>query len=273
MNGGVFSTVLTLVRFIDDENLYLRKRINSMNPVLTIVMLAIAGPLIGSLIGVIKKPSDRFMFNMLAFAAGVMLAISFLKLIPESIGLSSIWICAIGIILGSIVMFAIDRLIPHIHPELCSDEQGKKLEKTAIFLIIGIFLHNFPEGMAMGIGSVSEFSLSLVIALSLAIHDIPEGICTSAPFYYISKNRLKSFLVSFSTAIPTIIGFLFAYFLFPEIPLAFVGLLIAATAGLMIYISSDELIPTSCSKMTNHSTIFSLIFGILSVVLLGLLQV
>lgn len=240
-----------------------------MDPVLLIILLAIAGPLIGSLIGVMKRPSDKMMFNMLAFAAGVMLSISFLRLVPESIALSSAWICVAGIIVGSVVMFAVDRLIPHIHPAMCSDEQGRKLEKTAILLIIGIFLHNFPEGMAMGIGSVSGFSVSLAIALALAIHDVPEGICTSAPFYYITKKRLKSFVVSFSTAIPTVAGFLFAYFIFPEIPLVLVGFLIAATAGLMVYISSDELIPTSCCRATGHSTIFSLILGVLSVILLG----
>jgi len=132
-------------------------------------------------------------------------------------------------------------------------------------------MHNFPEGMAMGIGSVGGFGLSLSIALSLAIHHVPESICTSAPFYYITKKRLKSFLVSFATTIPTVSGFLFAYYIFPGIPLATVGFLVAATAGLMIYISIDELIPTSCCKAAGHGAIFSLILGVLSVVLLGMI--
>lgn len=243
-----------------------------MNPIYLIILITVAGPVIGSLMGVLKKPAEKFMYNMLAFAGGVMLAISFLELIPESIHLSSILLCCIGIITGALVMYALDKLIPHIHPELCRQEQGCKLKRTAIYLLIGIFLHNFPEGMAIGIGSVTEFKLSLAIALAIAIHDIPEGICTSAPYYYVTKKKLRSFLLSSSTAIPTVIGFLFAHFLFQNIPLQVVGVIIAATAGLMIYISADELIPTSCSKENkdwDHSIIFSLITGVLSVILLG----
>ncbi len=77
-----------------------------------IIAIIILGLAIGSLIGVLKKPSERFMFNMLSFAAGVMLAISFLELIPESIKLYSIWFCIIGLVYGSVLMFILDKLIP-----------------------------------------------------------------------------------------------------------------------------------------------------------------
>jgi len=168
-------------------------------------------------------------------------------------------------------MFGLDKLIPHINPELCRQEPGRRLEKTAVYLIIGIFMHNFPEGMAMGLGSVIDFRLSLVIAIAIGIHNIPEGICTSAPYYYVTKRKLKSFLVSSSTAIPTVVGFLLAHYIFPQMPLHIVGLFVGATAGLMIYISADELIPASCCRTTSHTTIFALILGVLSVILLGLL--
>jgi ZIP family zinc transporter len=236
-----------------------------------IVAISILSPIIGSLIGVLRKPSERFMYNMLAFAGGVMLAISFLELIPESIAISSVLVATIGILLGSILMFGIDKLIPHIHPEMCKQEQGKKIERTAFYLIIGIFLHNIPEGMAIAIGTVSGTKISIVIALAIAVHNIPEGICTSAPYFYVSKKRLKSFLVSSSTAIPVLIGFVLAQELYKYISNDLIGLVIGATAGLMIYITSDEIIPASCCKTTDHKTIFSLISGILFVVLLGAL--
>ena len=95
---------------------------------LIIVAISVLGPVIGSLIGVLKRPSEKFMYNMLAFAGGVMLAISFLELIPESIQLSSIWIAVGGIIFGSMLMLGVDKIIPHIHPELCQQEPGKKLK-------------------------------------------------------------------------------------------------------------------------------------------------
>lgn len=241
-----------------------------MDTLLLIVLVSVAGPIIGSLIGVIRKPSDLFMFNMFSFAAGVMLSISFLELIPHSIALSSIWVCVIGVMAGAGVMYLLDKVIPHIHQDF-SQEHGRNLNKTATFLFVGMFLHNFPEGMAIAIGAVSDLKVSLAIAVAIAIHHIPEGICTSTPYYRMTGKRLKSFLLSSSTAIPTLAGFLFAHYLYQSIPVWVVGAIIAATAGLMIYISSDELIPSSCRQHTNHSTIFSLMLGILFVLLLGML--
>lgn len=243
-----------------------------MNMLLIIILIGILGSMIGSLIGIIKKPSEKLMYNMLAFSGGVMLAISFLQLIPQSIKMSSVPVCIAGIVLGAALIYIADKAIPHIHPELCSQEQGCRLKRTAYYLILGIFIHNFPEGITMAIGTVINFKLALVITLAIAIQKIPEGICTSTPYYYCTGKRLKSFLVSSLTIIPLIIGFLLAYFTFKSIPYGVIGAVIAATAGIMIYISGDELIPTSCSKNTealSHTAIFSLIAGVLFVIALG----
>lgn len=234
-----------------------------------IILVSILGPIIGSFIGVIKKPKDIFIYNMLSFASGVMLSISFLQLIPESLKFSSIWVCIIGITIGSLIMYAIDRIIPHIHPQLGAQEHGKNIEKTAIFLIIGMFIHHLPEGMAVAIGSVDSFKFSLTIALAIAIHDIPEGISTASTYYYSSNNRLKAFVISALTTVPTIIGFLIAYILYQNLSNNLIGLISASTAGFMIYICGDELIPSSCGKSINHSTIFSLILGVLVVISLS----
>lgn len=240
-----------------------------MDPVIYIVIISVLGPIIGSGIGVLGKPSFLYICNMLCFAAGVMLAISFLELIPQSIHLSSVAVCIGGLMLGSLVMYGMDRIIPHIHPELCAQEQGCNLQRTSVYLILGIFLHNFPEGMAIAIGAVTDQKVSLAIALAIAIHNVPEGICTSAPYYHTTGARLRAFLVSSSTALPILAGYLLARYLFTNIPVGVVGLIVAATAGLMVYITVDELIPTSCAG-TSHQTIFSLITGIIFVILLGL---
>ncbi|MBN1636523.1 MAG: ZIP family metal transporter, partial [Deltaproteobacteria bacterium] len=108
-----------------------------MDPLFWIVLIAFLGPVIGSAIGVIKIPSFDYICNMLCFAAGVMLSISFLELIPESLAMSSPVISVLGVILGSAVMYGLDRLIPHIHPRLCSQEQGCNLERTSVYLILG----------------------------------------------------------------------------------------------------------------------------------------
>jgi ZIP family zinc transporter len=244
-----------------------------MHIILTILIISAIGPVAGSLIGVMKRPSRRFMYHMLSFAAGVMIAISFLELIPESINLSSVIVSSIGITAGALIMFLLDRVLPHIHPEFGveSNKCPVDLQRTAIYLIIGIFLHNFPEGIAIALGSVSGIKMSIIIALAITVHDVPEGIITSAPYYYCSKKRLKSFLISASTAIPTFFGFLLAYYIFQNISIQIVGFLVAATAGLMIYISGHELIPASCQKLTSHKTTLSFIAGVIFVALLGLL--
>jgi len=110
--------------------------------------------------------------------------------------------------------------------------------------------------------------VSIIIALAIAIHGIPEGICTSAPFFHSTGKRLKAFLVSSSTAIPIVAGYVVARLLFETIPISFIGFIIGATAGLMIYITTDELIPHACVG-SDHRTIFSLMTGIIFVMLLG----
>jgi ZIP family zinc transporter len=146
------------------------------------------------------------------------------------------------------------------------------IKKTSTFLLVGIFIHNIPEGMAIGIVSALDIRASLAIAVAIAIQKIPEGICTSAPYYYATGDRRKAFLVSSLTAIPVLLGFIIAYYLSNSISTEVVGMMIAATAGFMIYISADELIPSSSCRLTHHSTIFSLIAGIILVIALGALH-
>jgi len=241
-----------------------------MDPIIFIVIISVLGPVLGSAIGVIRQPSFGYICNMLCFAAGVMLAISFLELIPESIHLSSVPLCVLGLVCGALTMFGLDRVIPHIHPRLCVQEQGCNLERTSVYLILGIFMHNFPEGMAIAVGAVTDVKVSLIIALAIAIHGIPEGICTSAPYFLTSGARMKSFLVSSSTALPILAGYVTARYLFTAISENVIGVIVGATAGLMIYITADEIIPNSCAG-SDHKTIFSLLAGIVFVVLLGMI--
>lgn len=233
-----------------------------------ILLLMILGPILGSLLGVIKRPSEKFLGMMLAFSAGVMLTIAYLDLIPESIELTSLIVAIIGVVVGVLFMFILDKILPHIHPTRHKHEKRCSFEVVSIAIGVGLFLHNFPEGLTVAVGTITTFKATLAIALAIAVHHIPEGICTSAPYYYCSKNRLKAFLFSASTVIPTLIGFFAGYYLFKEISPLIIGIIVAATAGIMIYISCDELIPFSITKKdvgVNHAAIFSLILGVLFV--------
>ena len=210
-----------------------------------VVALSAMGPIIGSGIGVWKKPTTTYIHNMLYFAAGIMLAISFLDLIPESRRLGSDLTCVLGLAIGAIAMWTLDRLFPHVHECTVCGEDECHFGHTANFLILAIFLHNFPEGMAIAIGAATNVSDSIVIAAAIAIHNIPEGICTSAPHYYAYGNRLKSFVMSSLSALPIVVGYLAARYLFIQITPEMMSVLVGATAGLMIYISADELMPAA----------------------------
>ncbi|MCP4682957.1 MAG: ZIP family metal transporter [Desulfobacterales bacterium] len=235
-----------------------------------IIGLSVLGPVIGSGIGVWKKPTETYIHNMLYFAAGIMLAISFLDLIPESRHLGSDLTCVAGVIVGAMVMWALDRLFPNVHECSVCGENQCHMGRTANFLIIAIFLHNFPEGMAIAIGTATDISDSIVIAFAIAIHNIPEGICTSAPHYYAYGNRMKSFVMSSLSALPIVLGFIAARYLFTQISPQTISVLIGATAGLMIYISVDELMPAAKENNAGQ-TIFFFMFGIVAVMLLGLI--
>lgn len=241
-----------------------------MDPVALIVVIAFLGPIIGSGLGVLRKPTFGYVCAMLCFAAGVMLAISFLELIPEGMVLASSGLVIVGLAVGALAMFGLDRLVPHLHPSLCSQEQGCNLQRASIFLILGIFLHNFPEGMAIASGEVSDVEASIAIALAIAIHNIPEGICTSASYFHATGSRMTAFLLSSTTALPILIGYFLARRIFGAVPPEVTGFIIAATAGLMIYITVDELIPNSCAGQ-DHRTIFTFVGGILFVMLLGMI--
>ncbi|MBL7054542.1 ZIP family metal transporter [Candidatus Woesearchaeota archaeon] len=238
--------------------------------ILLIIALIIMGPIIGSLIGVIKKPTPKLLASYLGFAAGVMISISFLQLIPEALKLSSMIYVIIGFVAGFFIMMFFDDLIPHLHPGLCSKEKPS-IKRTAFTLLIGIALHNLPEGLAISSGFASLEKLGFVIALSIALHNIPEGIVTAAPLYASTKKRLKSFLLSSSTAIPILFAFLIGTFLFRFIPDILLGIVMAFTAGVMFYISGDELLPCAERQKHTHSANMGMALGVIIVLLTTLI--
>jgi len=247
----------------------LRRGRSILDPLWAIVLISVAGPVTGSALGVIRKSTGGVLENLHCFAAGVMLAISFLELLPEGVEASGTWLAAAGFLGGTAAMFGMETLLPHIHPSFCQADGGRNLQRTAVFLIAGIFLHNFPEGMAIAIGAVTDVQLSFTIALAIAIHNVPEGICTAAPYYKATGSRWKAFLWSSSTALPLLAGFLIARYLFLNIPGEVLGVIVSATAGFMIYIAADELIPAACFQTRTHGKVFSLASGVLLVLLLG----
>lgn len=207
-----------------------------------VLAVAVAGPVIGSALGVAFTPGRRVTGDMLAFAGGAMLGISLLELLPESLAKCGLAGTAAGLAIGLLTMAALEGMLPRP----AAGEMRGELERTSLLMILGIFLHNLPEGMAMaGAGSMEDPRALVTVAFAIAVHNIPEGICTSAPYYLATGRRLRAFLWSSSTAFPVLGGYLLGKTLLRGMRPYAMGILVASVAGLMIHISCAELLPTA----------------------------
>jgi ZIP family zinc transporter len=214
---------------------------------------------------------------VLGFTAGVMIGISFFELVPkgfEEIGFTK---TGIAFVSGFIFIFLIDYLIPHEYmgqKEKITDKTDKQLLRTGLFVALGIGIHNFPEGMATFFSSLTDAKLGIAIAIAIAIHNIPEGIAVSAPVYKATSNRGKAFLWSFLSGVVEPVGaILTAFILLPFMNPTVLGYILSGIAGLMVFISIDELLPVSKSYGYNHLPIASFIAGmVVMIVSLTLLR-
>ena len=245
-----------------------------------LILTSIAGlsTTIGSILGLIfKRENKKFMSFVLGFTAGVMVGVSFFELLPsgfEEIGFIK---ASIAFIAGFLFIFMIDYFIPHEYigqKERVTDKTDKKLLRTGLFVALGIGIHNFPEGMATFYSSLVDIRVGTAIAVAIAIHNIPEGIAVSAPVYKATGSRSKAFLWSFLSGVVEPIGaVLTAFVLLPFLNPVILGYILSAIAGLMVFISIDELLPVSKSYGYSHLPIVSFIVGMVVMILsLMLLQ-
>ncbi len=241
-----------------------------MDSFLIVLLLIFGGQTIGSLAGILKKPPDSFLRFSLAFAASMMLSISFLQLIPESLKVTTFLYVLVALFVGIGIMGLIDKILPHINPEL-SKKEKPVIKRTVTMLVIGMALHNLPEGLAVGIGFAMTSKLGVIIAFGIAVQDLPENIATIVPLYGINKNRLKSFLIVMTTVLFELIGFIIGYYLFKDSNLIFLGISLSFAAGCMIYISVEELIPSAEIKKYPFPSLVSFSAGILIVYLTSLI--
>ena len=155
-----------------------------------------------------------------------------------------------------------------------------KLMRMGLFTALAIGIHNFPEGLATFLAALQDPTIGLAIAVAIALHNVPEGISVSVPIYYATGDRRKAFLYSFLSGMAEPVGALLGYFallLFfgdgGAIPPQVMGILFAGVAGIMVYISLDELLPTSRAYGKGHDSLFGLAAGMfvmaLSLLLLG----
>ncbi len=223
----------------------------------------VAGALIGF---VFKKISHKFSDIILSFAAGVMLAAAVLGLILPSIeygGKYGIIITVVGIFAGALFLNLIDKSVPHLHKIMGGDTEShnnSNLNKVMLF-VMAIAIHNFPEGLAAGVGFGSgDTTQALVIAGGIALQNIPEGIVIIAPMLSAGVSPRKTFLCALFTGFVEVIGTLIGYFAV-SISTAILPFALAFAGGIMIYVISDEIIPETHSHGSERGATYSLIFG------------
>lgn len=239
----------------------------------------------------VREPSPKFISLIMGFSAGVMILVSFVELLQEGINSNGLIYGLLFFFVGMLVMLVIDVTItheyqfedsieiftnkkecadPHHHRHYRRRDHNNKeinnvnLEKTSMLVFLGIFIHNIPEGMVTFIGTVKNVELGIILAIAIALHNIPEGIAVSVPIYACTNDRKKAFFWSFLSGISEFFGaLLIGLILFSIINDFILGAMLAIVAGIMIYISLDELLPVSHSIGKEHISILGLIAGMI----------
>ena len=202
------------------------------------------GTTLGGIIGVcLKSTSNKFLSFILSFASGLMLSIVCFDLIPESMELTSIVNTVVGVILGVICMMICDILVNKKF-SINNSNTKNNLLKTGIIVSIGLALHNFPEGLAIGSGFEASITLGYSLALAICLHDIPEGIAMGVPMKSGGMKVSKIIFYVIMSGITTGIGAFFGA-LVGTIGKEVIAMCLAFAGGAMLYIVSGELIPES----------------------------
>jgi ZIP family zinc transporter len=260
---------------------------------LTLTFLAGLTTGIGGLIGLSSRRfSTEFITMALGFSAGAMVYVSLVEILPKArlalqplLGAQLGYGCTVlAFFAGILLMALVDGLLP-THPAIESiqdlaaspaqtadkspdmrpDQQSpqrSKLLRMGVFSALALFIHNFPEGLATFLGALENPKVGLSIAVAIAIHNIPEGLAVSAPVFFATRSRSKAFWAAFLSGMAEPLGGLMGFFLFRSFPNPLIfGLVFAAVAGVMVYVSLDELLPAATGYGNHRLAIASLIAG------------
>lgn len=225
------------------------------------------GTTIGGIIGIkFKNPSSKLLSFTLSFASGIMTAIVCFDLLPEAFNLTNLSTTFLGIILGILMMIFCDLLVDKKFNQNTKFRNNKNtLLKTGIIVSIGLALHNFPEGLAIGSGFGASIKLGVSLAIAICLHDIPEGISMAVPMKNGGMKASKVIFYVILSGITTGIGAFFGA-LIGGISKSVIAMCLAFAAGAMIYIVSGELIPEANNlyhgRMTAIGNMIGLLIGI-----------
>jgi zinc transporter, ZIP family len=244
-----------------------------------------------------RTTNTRFLAVALGFSAGVMIYVSMVEILFKAreslvaeLGISGgSWTTLVSFFGGIAIIAVIDRMVPSManphEVRMVEDVDGKddskpdksdgnqtgdngenhkknKLRRMGMFTALAIAIHNFPEGLATFIAALTDLSIGIPIAVAIAIHNIPEGIAISVPIYYATGSRKKAFTLSFLSGLAEPVGALIGWLvLMPYLNESMFGIIFAGVAGIMVFISLDELLPAAREYGEHHLSIYGLIAG------------
>lgn len=230
-----------------------------------------------------KQTNKKFLSAALGFSAGVMIYVSMIEIFvkaKESLqtvhGSEKGYLyTTVAFFVGIFIIALIDKLVPkaenpHEMRDIEDLEEAKKarenhsLMRMGMFSALAIAIHNFPEGLATFIGALEDPAMGISIAVAIAIHNIPEGIAVSVPIYHATGSRRRAFKYSFLSGLSEPVGAIIGYFLLRNyLSESMFGIIFAIVAGIMVYISLDELLPTAEKYGEHHIAIYGLISGMM----------
>lgn len=237
---------------------------------------------IGSLLAFFtKRTNTKFLSIALGFSAGVMIYVSLVEIFVKAkaelvaeLGVTpGYWATIAGFFGGMLLIALIDHYIPAVgNPhevksvedvkEGPSNEEQAKLRKLGMFTALAIAIHNFPEGIATFTSALQDPTLGIAIAIAVAIHNIPEGIAVAIPIFFATGNRKQAFKLSLLSGLAEPIGAIVAFLiLMPFLNGIMFGVIFAAVAGIMVFISLDELLPAAQEYDEAHLSIYGLMAG------------
>ena len=234
---------------------------------------------IGSAIAFLtRRTNKRLLSFSLGLSGGVMIYVSFVELFQQSqLTLAAEWGQRPGTAMTVACFFAgilligiIDRLVPSVEnpheahrvEEMAEQPRNPKLMRMGLMTALAIAIHNFPEGIDTFTTAVDDTTLGVAIAVAIAIHNIPEGIAVSVPVYYATGDRAKAFRLSLLSGVAEPVGALLAWLvLMPFMSPTLMGCILAGVAGIMVFISIDELLPAAREYGEAHISIYGVVTG------------
>lgn len=222
------------------------------------------GTTLGGIIGItFKSTSKKFLSFILSLSSGLMMAIVCFELIPEALEITNIPNTILGIIIGIVVMIFCNVIVDKkLKKTSMKENVMNSMLKTGIIVSLGLAIHNFPEGLAIGSGMEASFKLGINLAIAICLHDIPEGISMSVPMKAGGMSKTKIIIYVILSGITTGVGALFGA-LVGKVSEAIIGICLSFAAGAMLYIVSGELTPEANNLYKGKTTAIGNILGII----------